>query len=191
MWCSRMRSAFVTRPWPEPVSKARRLMMNSFSLFVRKRAVSGLSGRIFQITNDMAIGTRPSMMKIQFQPSRPRILKKRRVSDEGIYLPQCPRRESLPCHVLNRKCQKSAEGTSEGCRGVEHRHSALHLVSLVPDRQEKTFGTCQSKKVSSVLFFFFLIMGWQLTSTRGKIQPRPRRGRSEWPGGLRTSSRHP
>jgi hypothetical protein len=64
-WCMRILSLFVTRPRPEPVSSARRLMINSFSCLFRKLAVSGLSGRTFQITKDKATGMRPSRMKLE------------------------------------------------------------------------------------------------------------------------------
>lgn len=96
-----MRSIFVTRPWPEPVSRAMRLMTNSFSWILRKPAVSGLSGKIFQMTSDMRTGTMPSRMKIQFQPFRPAILEEC-VSKWTIRyrVPWA----SLPSHVLDRIC---------------------------------------------------------------------------------------
>jgi len=64
IWCMRILSLFVTRPCPDPVSNAKRLMMYSFSCLFKNLAVSGLSGRIFQITNDRATGMRPSRMKL-------------------------------------------------------------------------------------------------------------------------------
>jgi len=60
-------SEFVTLPCPEPVSRARRLMIHSFSSFSRKEAVSGLSGRILQMKRETKTGIRPSMRKIHLQ----------------------------------------------------------------------------------------------------------------------------
>lgn len=57
-------SLFVTFPAPDPVSRARRLMIYSFSRALRKLAVSGESGRIFQMMSERATGMRPSRMKI-------------------------------------------------------------------------------------------------------------------------------
>lgn len=57
-------SWFVTLPWPLPVSSASLRTRKSRSACVRKLAVSGESGRTFQITSANPIGTRPSITDI-------------------------------------------------------------------------------------------------------------------------------
>lgn len=62
--CLPILSAFVVWPWPEPASLERRATRRSRSGWVRNFAVSGLSGRIFQMTRARAMGMRPSIRKI-------------------------------------------------------------------------------------------------------------------------------